>query len=104
DEAGGLDDLERIRRRHQHLRQKLVRVESDRREQRIELILRERLRRRRGVRLLRWLTVLILRGLCVWLLRRLRVWLRGRLVRRRILRRGEQREAQDTAREPRHTR
>ena len=42
DEARGLDDLERIRGRHQHLRQELVRIERDRRQQRVEQVLRHR--------------------------------------------------------------
>ena len=47
------DDFERIRRRHQHLREKRVRIERDGREQLVELFLRERFGgggRRRGGR------------------------------------------------------
>ena len=42
--ARGLDDLERIGRGHQHLRQQRIRVEGDRRNQRLDLL---RLERRR---------------------------------------------------------
>ncbi len=38
----GLDDLQGVRRRHQDLRQKRIRIERDRREQLIELFLTER--------------------------------------------------------------
>ena len=54
DEARGLDDLERIRGRHQHLRQELVRIERDRGQQRVEQILRHRRGGRRGRRRLGW--------------------------------------------------
>jgi hypothetical protein len=45
-EARGLDHFERIRRCHQHLRQELVRIERDGREQAVELVLRHRVGRR----------------------------------------------------------
>ena len=44
-EACSFHDLQRVRRRNQHLRKQLVGIESDRSEQRIELILRQRCRR-----------------------------------------------------------
>jgi hypothetical protein len=45
-----LDELERIRGRREHLREEIVRVERDRRDERDELVGRERLLRRRGRR------------------------------------------------------
>jgi hypothetical protein len=43
-------DVERVRRGHQHLDQQAVGIQGNRREQRVELVLRKRLRCRRGRR------------------------------------------------------
>src|SRR6185369_14339628 len=48
--AAGLDDLERVGRRHQHLGQQRVRVKRDRREERIDLSGLEQLVLRRSAR------------------------------------------------------
>ncbi len=64
--ARGLDDLERIRRRHQHLRQQRIGVERDRGQHRVEFLLLEGRSGRGGLRARR------------------RGWRRGR----RVLRRG----------------
>ncbi len=48
--ACGLDDLERIRRRHQHLRQQRIRVERDRGQHRVEFLLLEGRTGRGGLR------------------------------------------------------
>src|SRR5262249_52847894 len=56
DPTGGLHDLERIGRRHEHQGQQRVGVERDRRDERVELLGLEQLvarRRRRGARRLR---------------------------------------------------
>ena len=48
--ARRLDDLQRIGRRHEDLREERVRVKSDRREHLVEFLLAERGRARRGWR------------------------------------------------------
>ncbi len=93
-EAGRLHDVQREGRRHEHLREELVRIQRDGREQRVELLLGERRIRTLGLiardRVVRR-RVIRRRVVRRWVIRRwvIRRWvIRRWVIRRRVIRRG----------------